>query len=392
MKALCWHGQGDVRVDNVPDPKILNPRDAIIKVTATAICGSDLHLLDGYVPTMKSGDVLGHEFMGEVVELGAEVKSLKIGDRVIVPFTIACGECFFCKKGLTSCCDRSNPNEEMARKAMGHSPSGLFGYSHMLGGYSGGQAEFVRVPFADIGPYKVPSGLTDEQVLFLTDIFPTGYMAAENCGIEDGDTVAVWGCGPVGQFSIKSAWMLGAKRVIAIDEVPERLALAASDGKTETINFHEEKEGVYDILQEKTAGRGPDRCIDAVGCECSVHAGLDAVVDKAKTLTMLGTDRPHVVRETIKCCRKAGTVSYPGVYMGYLDKIPFGAFVGKGLTLKTGQTHVHRYLPTLMQKIEDGEIDPSFIITHRAKLADAPELYKTFRDKKDGCIKVVMTP
>ena len=392
MKALCWHGQGDVRIDTVPDPKILHPRDAIIKVTATAICGSDLHLLDGYVPTMEKGDVLGHEFMGEVVELGSEVKNLKIGDRVIVPFTIACGECFFCQKGLTSCCDRSNPNEEIARKAMAHSPSGLFGYSHMLGGYPGGQAEYVRVPFADVGPFRVPEGLSDEQVLFLTDIFPTGYMAAENCGIEKGDTVAVWGCGPVGQFSIKSAWMLGAERVIAIDEVPERLALAASDGKTEIINFQEEKEGVYDILQEKTGGRGPDRCIDAVGCECSAHASLDSMIDKAKTLTMLGTDRPHVVRETIKSCRKAGTVSFAGVYIGYLDKIPFGAFVNKALTLKTGQTHVHRYLPLLMKKIESGEIDPSFIITHRAKLAEAPELYKTFRDKKDGCIKVVMTP
>ena len=392
MKALCWHGQGDVRIDTVPDPKILHPRDAIIKVTATAICGSDLHLLDGYVPTMKSGDVLGHEFMGEVVELGAEVKNLKIGDRVIVPFTIACGECFFCKKGLTSCCDRSNPNEEMARKAMGHSPSGLFGYSHMLGGYPGGQAEYVRVPFADVGPYKVPNGLKDEQVLFLTDIFPTGYMAAENCGIEKGDTVAVWGCGPVGQFAIQSAWMLGAERVIAIDEVSERLELARTAGKAEIVDFSKVKAGVYETLMEMTAGRGPDRCIDAVGTECSAHGAVDAVVDRAKAYAGIGTDRPHVVRETIKCCRKEGTVSFAGVYMGYIDKFPMGAFVGKALTMKTGQTHVHRYLPTLMKKIETGEIDPSFIITHRAKLEQAPELYKTFRDKQDGCIKVVMTP
>lgn len=392
MKALCWHGQNDVRIDNVPDPKILHPRDAIIKVTSTAICGSDLHLLNGYVPTMEKGDVLGHEFMGEVIELGAEVKNLKIGDRVIVPFTIACGECFFCQKGLTSCCDRSNPNEEIARKAMGHSPSGLFGYSHMLGGFPGGQAEYVRIPFADVGPFKVPEGLSDEQVLFLTDILPTGYMAAENAEIEPGDTVAVWGCGPVGQFCIQSAWMLGAGRVIAIDEVPERLELARTAGKAEIIDFSKEKEGVYERLQEMTAGRGPDRCIDAVGTEAAAHGSFDAIVDKAKTLTLLGTDRPHVVRETIKCCRKAGTVSYPGVYIGYLDKIPFGAFVNKGLTLKTGQTHVHRYLPMLMGKIQSGEIDPSFIITHRAPLEDAPELYKTFRDKKDGCIKVVLKP
>lgn len=392
MKALCWHGKGDVRVDTVPDPKILHPRDAIIKVTSTAICGSDLHLLDGYVPTMEKGDVLGHEFMGEVVEVGKEVKNLKVGDRVIVPFTIACGECFFCQKGLTSCCDRSNPNEEIARKMMGHSPSGLFGYSHMLGGFPGGQAEYVRVPFADVGPFKVPAGLPDEKVLFLTDIFPTGWMAAENAEIEPGDTVAVWGAGPVGQFCIQSAWMMGAGRVIVIDEVPERLALAANDNRTEVINFHEEKEAVYDLLQEKTAGRGPDRCIDAVGCECSAHASADAMLDKAKTMTLLGTDRPHVVRETIKCCRKAGTVSMPGVYIGYLDKIPFGALVNKGLTLKSGQTHVHRYLPMLMEKIANDEIDPSFIITHRAKLDEAPELYKTFRDKKDGCIKVVMNP
>ena len=392
MRALCWHGKGDVRIDNVPDPKILHPRDAIIRVTATAICGSDLHLLDGYVPTMEKGDVLGHEFMGEVVELGSEVKNLTVGDRVIVPFTIACGECFFCKKGFTSCCDRSNPNEEIARKMMGHSPSGLFGYSHMLGGFPGGQAEYVRVPFADVGPFKVPAGLSDEQVLFLTDIFPTGYMAAENAEIEPGDTVAVWGCGPVGQFCIKSAWMLGAGRVIAIDEVPERLELAEREGKAEILDFSKEKEGVYERLQEMTGGRGPDRCIDAVGTECAAHGSIDAMIDKAKTLTMLGTDRVHVVRETIKCCRKAGTISMPGVYVGYVDKIPLGALVNKGLTLKSGQTHVHRYLPLLMDKIEKGDIDPSFIITHRAKLEDAPELYKTFRDKQDGCIKVVMTP
>jgi len=336
--------------------------------------------------------VLGHEFMGEVIEVGSAVKNLKIGDRVIVPFAIACGECFFCKKGLTSCCDVSNRKPEMAQKVMGHAPSGLFGYSHMLGGYDGGQAEYVRVPFADVGPYKVPAGLSDEQVLFLTDIFPTGYMAAENAEIESGDTVAVWGCGPVGQFAIKSALMLGAGRIIAIDEVPERLALAARESKVETVDFFKEKDGVYDILQQMTNGRGPDRCIDAVGLECAAHSAIDAVMDKVKTMTLLATDRTHVLRETIHCCRKAGTVSVPGVYMGFIDQFPMGTFVGKGLTMKSGQTHVHRYLPLLMDKIEQGEIDPSFIITHRAKLDDAPELYKTFREKKDGCIKVVMTP
>ena len=392
MKALCWHGKNDVRIDNVPDPEIMHPRDAIIKVTTTAICGSDLHLLDGYVPTMESGDVLGHEFMGEVVALGAEVKNLKIGDRVIVPFTISCGECFFCKKGLFSCCERSNPNAELARKAMGHSPAGLFGYSHLLGGFPGGQAEYVRVPFADVGPFKVPNGLEDEKVIFLTDIFPTGYMAAENAEIEPGDTVAVWGAGPVGQFCIKSAWMFGAGRVIAIDHIPERLALAARDGRTETIDFMEDKEGVYDRLMELTAGRGPDRCIDAVGTEAYPHGSFDTKVDRAKAMVGLGTDRPHVVREACYCCRNAGTVSVPGVYMGFIDKFPMGPFVGKGLTMKSGQTHVHRYLPTLMEKIESGEIDPSFIITHRAKLTDAPEMYKTFRDHKGECIKVVMKP
>lgn len=391
MKALCWHGKNDVRIDNVPDPKILDPRDAIIKVTSTAICGSDLHLLDGYVPTMEAGDILGHEFMGEVVETGSEVRKLKIGDRVVVPFCIACGECFFCKKGFFSCCDNSNPNAEIARKAMGQSPAGMFGYSHMMGGFSGGQAEYVRVPYADVGPFKIIQGLQDEQVLFLTDIFPTGYMAAENAGIEEGDTVAVWGSGPVGQFAIKSAWMLGAGRVIAIDEVAERLELAENQGKAETINFDENGK-VYDLLMEMTNGRGPDRCIDAVGCEAAAHGSIDAVVDKAKTLTMLGTDRPHVLREAIRCCRKAGTVSVPGVYIGYLDKIPFGAVVNKGLTIKSGQTHVHRYLPLLMEKIEKGEIDPSFVISHRLALDDAPEAYKTFRDKEDGCIKVVMNP
>jgi threonine dehydrogenase-like Zn-dependent dehydrogenase len=390
MKALCWHGKNDVRVDTVPDPKIENPRDAIIRVTATAICGSDLHLLDGYMPTMESGDILGHEFMGEVIEVGSAVHNLQRGDRVVVPFTMACGQCFFCQKSLFSCCDSSNPNAKMAETVMGHSPSGLFGYSHMLGGFAGGQADFVRVPFADVGPYKVPAGLADEKVLFLTDIFPTGYMAAENAEIEPGDTVAVWGCGPVGQFSIRSAWMLGAGRVIAIDRVPERLRLAKEYGKAETIDFSKGK--VYDQLQELTHGRGPDRCIDAVGAESHAWASFDAVVDAAKAKVGLGTDRPHVLREAIMCCRKGGTISMPGVYIGFLDMLPIGAFMNKGLTLKTGQTHVHRYFKPLMEKIVSGAIDPAGIITHRAKLAEAPAMYKKFRDKADGCIKVVLTP
>ncbi|MBM7112118.1 zinc-dependent alcohol dehydrogenase [Archangium primigenium] len=390
MKALCWHGKNDVRVDSVPDPKIQHPRDAIIKVTSTAICGSDLHLLDGFMPTMKSGDVLGHEFMGEVVEVGSSVKNLQVGDRVVVPFTISCGECFFCQKGLFSCCDVSNPNKEIAAKAMGQSPAGMFGYSHMMGGFAGGQAEYVRVPYADVGPLKVPAALKDEQVLFLSDIYPTGYMAAENCGIEQGDTVAVWGCGPVGLFAIKSAWMLGAGRVIAIDRVPERLRLAETQGKAETLDFSEVD--VHDKLLRLTKGRGPDRCIDAVGTEAHTHGSIDAVMDTVKVATHLGTDRPHVLRQAIMACRKGGTVSIPGVYVGLLDKIPFGAAMNKGLTMKMGQTHVHRYLKPLLEKVETGEIDPSFVITHRLKLADAPKAYEMFRAKKDACIKVVMTP
>jgi threonine dehydrogenase-like Zn-dependent dehydrogenase len=390
MKALCWHGTEDVRVDTVPDPKIIDARDVIVKITATAICGSDLHLYGGYVPTMEEGDILGHEPMGEVVEVGRDVKKLNVGDRVVVPFTIACGTCYFCQKGLFSLCDTSNPNADLARKAMGQSPAGLFGYSHMLGGFARGQAEFLRVPFADVGPLKILSELRDEQVLFLSDIFPTGYMAAENCQMEPGDTVAVWGCGPVGQFTIQSAWMLGAGRVIAIDRVPERLHMAEVHGRAETLNF--EKEDVYDRLMEMTGGRGPDRCIDAVGTEAHGHGSFDAVLDKAKAAVYLGTDRPHVLREAIMCCRKGGTISIPGVYIGFLDKIPFGAVVNKGLTLKTGQTHVPRYSQKLLNKIEAGEIDPSFVITHRLTLDDGPEAYRTFRDKQDGCIKVVMTP
>lgn len=389
MKALCWHGKGDVRVDNVPDPKIQHPGDVIIKITAAGICGSDLHLFDGYQPTMEAGDILGHENMGVVVEAGSAVTKLKKGDRVVVPFVIACGQCFFCKRTEFSCCDTTNPNKEMAAKVMGHSPAGLFGFSHMLGGFAGGQAEYLRVPYADVGPIKIDSALPDEKVVFLSDIFPTGYMAAENCGIEPGDTVAVWGCGPVGQFSIRSAWMLGAGRVIGIDRVPERLAMARQ-GKAETINFEDVK--VYDTLQEMTKGRGPDRCIDAVGCEAHGMGSIDAVVDKVKAAVMLATDRAHVVRETIMCCRKAGTISIPGVYVGALDKVPLGAAMNKGLTLKMGQTHMQRYLNPLLKRIEAGEIDPSFVITHRIKIEDAPKAYETFRDKKDNCIKVVIKP
>jgi threonine dehydrogenase-like Zn-dependent dehydrogenase len=390
MKALCWHGKSDIRCDTVDDPRIEADGDVIIKVTACAICGSDLHLYDGYMPTMESGDILGHETMGEVVEVGSGVAKLKVGDRVVVPFNIACGQCFFCQKQLFSLCDRSNPNAEQARKMMGHSPSGLFGYSHLLGGFSGGQAEYMRVPYADVGPIKVPDGMDDEQVLFLSDIFPTGYMAAENAEIEPGETVAVWGAGPVGQFSIRSAWMLGAGRVIAIDNVAERLAMAASDGRTEIVNFDDGE--VYDQLMELTGGRGPDRCIDAVGAEAHAGGSFDAVVDKVKAAVYLGTDRPHVLREAIMCCRKGGTISMPGVYLGYLDKIPMGAFMNKGLTLRTGQTHTHRYLAPLLEKIESGEIDPSFVITHRATLEEGPTLYQRFRDKEDGCVKVVMRP
>jgi threonine dehydrogenase-like Zn-dependent dehydrogenase len=390
MKALCWHGTSDVRVDTVADPVIQEPRDAIIKITASGICGSDLHLFDGFMPTMEAGDILGHEPMGEVVEVGPGVKNLKRGDRVVVPFTIACGSCFFCEKTLFSLCDNSNPNKAIAEKAMGHSPSGLFGFSHMLGGFPGGQAEYLRVPFADVGPLKIESSLPDEKVLFLSDIFPTGYMAAENCGIEDGDTVAVWGCGPVAQFAIQSAWMLGAGRVIAIDRVLERLAMAKKYGRAETINFDEVD--VYDTLQEMTKGRGPDRCIDAVGCEAHGTGSVDAVVDKVKAAVMLTTDRSHVLRQAIMCCRKGGTISVPGAYVGFPDKLPFGAFMNKGLTLKSGQTHMQRYMKPLLEKIEEGKIDPSFVITHRIKLEDAPEAYKTFRDKKDGCIKVVIKP
>lgn len=388
MKALCWHGANDVRVDNVPDPTIINPRDAIVKITSTAICGSDLHLYDGFIPTMQSGDIMGHEFMGEVVELGSQVKNLKKGDRVVIPFTISCGSCFFCNRDLWSLCDNSNPNAGLAEKMFGHSPAGLFGYSHLTGGYAGGQAEYARVPFADVGPLKIPDGLSDEQVLFLTDIFPTGYMAAENCDIQPGDTVAVWGCGPVGQFAIRSAFMLGADRVIAIDRVPERLQMAAA-AKAEIINYEEMDAG--EAVTEMTGGRGPDSCIDAVGMEAH-GTGLDALYDKAKQAVRLESDRPTALRQVILACRKGGTVSIPGVYGGFVDKVPLGAAFNKGLTMKMGQTHVHRYLRPLLDRVQKGEIDPSFVITHRMKLDEAPHAYEIFKQKKDNCIKVVLKP
>jgi threonine dehydrogenase-like Zn-dependent dehydrogenase len=388
MKALCWHGKHDIRYETVPDPKILNPRDAVIKVTTTCICGSDLHLYNGAMPAMEAGDILGHEFMGEVVETGPEITNLKKGDRVVVPFTIACGDCFFCKKGLTSLCDNSNPNRRLADKMYGSSPSGLFGYTHLLGGYAGGQAEFVRVPFADVGPYKVPEGLTDEQVVFLTDIFPTGYEGAENCNIQKGDVIAVWGAGPVGLFTILSAYLLGAEKVIAIDQIPERLELAKKAG-AQTINFHDEDLNAK--LLEMTGGRGPDSCIDAVGLEAH-GTSVGEIYDWTKFKLGLATDRPNVIRQAIMACRKGGTVSLPGVYGGLLDKIPFGAAHAKSLTFKMGQTHVHRYLPKLTEHIQKGDIDPTFLITHRIKLADGPEHYKIFDNKEDGCVKVVMTP
>lgn len=389
MRALTWHGKADIRYETVPDPKLQGPRDAIIRVTSCAICGSDLHIYGGLIPEMHRGDVLGHETMGEVVDIGADVSNLKIGDRIVVPFTISCGECFFCSRGFYSACERSNPDHGKAAKLWGHSPAGLFGYSHLLGGYAGGQAEYLRVPYADIGPVKVPDSLSDDQALFLSDIFPTGYMAAEFCNIKPGDTIAIWGCGPVGQFAIRSAFLLGAERVIAIDTVPERLQLAREAG-AETLDFM--KLDIYDEIQARTHGRGADACIDAVGTEAESMASFDSMVDRAKVATFMGTDRPHVLRQAIHCCRNFGTVALVGVYGGLLDNIPMGSAINRGLTFRMAQTPVQSYLPSLLSRIEQGEIDPSFVITHRASLQDGPELYKTFRNKADGCIKVVMKP
>ena len=389
MRAVCWQGKRKMEVEQVPDPKILNSRDAIVKVTSTAICGSDLHLYNGLVPTMQQGDVVGHEFMGEVVETGPGVQNLKTGDRVVVPFPMACGSCFFCKQQMTSLCENSNPNAWMAEKMWGHSPSGIFGYSHLLGGFAGGQAEYVRVPFADVGPLKIENGFSDEQVLFLSDIFPTGYMAAEACGIKAGDTIAVWGCGPVGLFAIKSAFLLGAERVIAIDRVPERLQMARERCGAQTLNYQETS--VLDELRELTGGRGPDHCIDAVGMEAHTP-GLEYAYDRAKQALMLESDRPIALREALLACRNGGTVSVPGVYGGFLDKVPFGSAMNRSLTIKTGQTHAHRYLRPLLERIEKGEIDPSFVVTHRMSLDEAPQAYDMFLNKQDECVKVVLKP
>jgi threonine dehydrogenase-like Zn-dependent dehydrogenase len=389
MKAVCWCGTQKVHVETVPDPVILNPRDAIVKVTTTAICGSDLHLYNGYIPTMKKGDILGHEFMGEVVEVGKGNKVLKKGDRVVVPFCVACGNCYFCQHGLWALCDNSNPNAATAEKLYGFSGAGIFGYSHIYGGYAGGQAEYVRVPFADVGAFKVPPGLPDEKVLFLSDILPTGYQAAENCDIHAGDVVAVWGCGPVGQMAVVSAQMLGARQVIAIDCHAERLRMAAEHGKALTLNYCEED--VVERLTDLTGGRGPDACIDAVGMEAH-GASLDNLYDKVKQSMFLETDRPHVLRQMIQACRKGGTLSIPGVYGGLLDKVPFGAAFAKGLNFKMGQTHVHKYMPRLLEQVRQGDLDPSFVITHRLPLEDAPEAYRIFEKKEDQCIKVVLKP
>ncbi|HWV91593.1 MAG TPA: zinc-dependent alcohol dehydrogenase [Burkholderiales bacterium] len=394
MKALCWHGKKDIRCDTVPDPQIENPRDAIIKVTTCAICGSDLHLFNGFIPGMMRGDIVGHEFMGEVMEVGSDVGTkgtkLKVGDRVVVPFTIICGECEQCRRGNFSVCERTNRNRAIADKVFGHSTAGLFGYTHLTGGYAGGQAQYVRVPYADVGPVKIPAGMPDDQALFLGDIFPTGWQAAVQCDIQPEDTVAIWGAGPVGQFTIRSAVLLGAKQVIAIDRLPERLSMAQAGGAI-PLNF--EEESVIERLQDLTHGKGPDKCIDAVGLEA--HVGmkhLDSFYDRAKQALMLESDRPHVLREMIYVCRPAGVLSVPGVYGGLIDKFPMGALMQKGLTVRTGQTHVNKWAHDLLRRIVEGDIDPSFVVTHTASLEQGPDLYKTFRDKEDGCIKVVLKP
>ena len=390
MRATCWEGAKHIKVESVPDPKILNSNDAIVRITSTAICGSDLHLFNGFMPTMEHGDILGHEFMGEVVEVGRGVKKLKVGDRVVVPFPIACGACWSCQNGLTSLCENSNPNAWIAEKMMGHSPAGVFGYSHMLGGFAGGQAEFARVPFADVGPLKVPSDISDEKALFLSDIFPTGYMGAEMCGIKPGDTIAVWGCGPVGQFAIASARLLGAETVIAIDRFPYRLRIAREKAAADvTINY--EETNVLEALEELTGGRGPDGCIDAVGLEA--HApGLQGFYDRAKQSMRLESDRIPALRQAIMACRNGGTVSIIGVYSGFDDKFPLGSVMNRSLTIRTGQCHVHRYMKPLLKHIQNGDIDPSFVITHKMQLEDAPVGYDIFNHKEDECLKVIMRP
>ena len=390
MRATCWEGAKHIKVESVPDPKILNSNDAIVRITSTAICGSDLHLFNGFMPTMEHGDILGHEFMGEVVEVGRGVKKLKVGDRVVVPFPIACGACWSCQNGLTSLCENSNPNAWIAEKMMGHSPAGVFGYSHMLGGFAGGQAEFARVPFADVGPLKVPSDIPDEKALFLSDIFPTGYMGAEMCGIKPGDTIAVWGCGPVGQFAIASARLLGAETVIAIDRFPYRLRIAREKAAADvTINY--EETNVLEALKELTGGRGPDGCIDAVGLEA--HApGLQGFYDRAKQSMRLESDRIPALRQAIMACKNGGTVSIIGVYSGFDDKFPLGSVMNRSLTIRTGQCHVHRYMKPLLKHIQNGDIDPSFVITHKMQLEDAPVGYDIFNHKEDECLKVIMRP
>jgi len=389
MRALTWHGKHDVRMDTVDDPEIINPRDAIIKVTSTAICGSDLHLYDGFIPTMKAGDVLGHEFMGEVVETGSR-STLKKGQKVVVPFTISCGSCYFCQKHQYSCCDNSNPadNQDISEFGYGNRMAGLFGYSHMTGGYAGGQAEYVRVPYSDVGPIVIPDGVDDDKVLFLSDILPTGWMAAENADIEPGDTVAVWGCGPVGLFAIQSAMLMGANRIIAIDHFPNRLELAAKFG-AETINFNDVK--VYDALMEMTGGIGPDAVIDSVGLEAH-GLFVDNVVDQIKVSTFLGTDRIHALRQVIMACRKGGKVSVPAVYGGFVDKFPMGAFMEKGLTMKTGQTHVQHYTHALLNAIMEDKVDTTFLISHRLPLENAPDGYKMFHDHQNETTKIVLKP
>jgi threonine dehydrogenase-like Zn-dependent dehydrogenase len=390
MKANCWIGKHTLRVEDVPDPTIESAHDAIVRITSTAICGSDLHLYNGLVPTMERGDILGHEFMGEVVEVGSAVDNLAAGDRVVVPFPISCGRCWSCRHQLFSLCENSNPNAWMAEKLMGHSPAGLFGYTHMMGGYAGGQAQYARVPFADVGPIKIPDdNLSDEQVLFLSDIFPTGWMAAEQCNIQPGDVIAVWGCGPVGLFTIKSAYMLGAERVIAIDRFPERLRMAREQCRAETIDY--EEVDVLEALAEMTGGRGPDACIDAVGMEAH-SPGPQYAYDRVKQALMAESDRPIALRQAILACRNGGTVSVPGVYGGFIDKVPFGSIMNRSLTIRTGQTHVQRYLRPLLERVMKGEIDPSFVVTHRLPLEQAPEAYDMFLNKEDECVKVVLKP
>ena len=390
MKALVWHGTTDIRCDTVPDPTIEDGRDAIIKVTSCAICGSDLHLYDHFMPGMKAGDILGHETMGEVVEVGKDNRALKVGDRIVVPFTITCGQCPQCRRGNFSVCERSNRNKALGDTAFGHTTAGLFGYTHLTGGYAGGQAEYLRVPFADSTHIKVPSGIPDENLLFLSDIFPTGWQAAVQCDIQPEDTVAIWGCGAVGQMAIRSAILLGAKRVIAIDRVPERLRMAEAGG-AEVLDYGAES-NIVARLNDMTDGRGPEKCIDAVGLEAHALGAVDAVYDRAKQAMMLETDRAHVLRQMIMVCRPAGILSVPGVYGGLIDKFPIGALMNKGLTVRTGQTHVKRWTDDLLRRIEEGQIDPAFVITHTVGLADGPEMYRTFRDKQDGCIKVVIRP